>query len=167
MALRVLRYPVAQGVIGVGIPAMVIVEALVVEGSVKDMSMFGFVGLGAQSACFLLFAIMSWFESPAFAQSYLTLPIFLLLFLIILLFLVYAVHQHLGNNHYTTDVAYSIVWAVPFVVEIAGSALIFTSGSISFVAYLPAILDLVIIAPAPFFIIGSFAAFLMQCSDGQ
>lgn len=57
-------YPVAQGVTGVGEPAVVIVEALVVQGYVKYISMLGFVVLGAQSASFLLFAELSWLESP-------------------------------------------------------------------------------------------------------
>lgn len=165
MALRVLLYPVAQGVIGVGVPAMVIVEALVVEGSVEDMSMFGFVGLGAQSACFLVFAIISSFESPVFEQNFLILLIWLVLAPVFVILIVYAVDQHVQNSHSTTNVVYSIVWAIPFAVEIVESALIFTSGSISFVAYLLAVLDLVIIAPAAFFIIVSFAVFLMQLPD--
>lgn len=38
--------------------------------------------------------------------------------------------------------------SVPFVVEVSESALLFTSGSTAFVAYLLAVLDLVIIGPA-------------------
>lgn len=165
MALRILLYPVAQGVIGVGVPAMVIVQALVVEGSVKGMLILCFVGLGAQSVCFLLFAVIAWFESP---DSVPTVSVVAwIVAAVVCAFFFYACHKRNQDGHSTTEVFYSILMAVPFVVEIAESTLLFTSGTIPFVAYLLAVLDLVIIAPAASFIFVSVAIFLMQLLNGD
>lgn len=65
-------------------------------------------------------------------------------------------------SHSTTDVIYCIFMAVQFVVEMVESALIFTGGFISFVAYLLTGLDLVFIAPAASIVFVSVASVLIQ-----
>lgn len=160
MALRMLLYPMAQGLIGVGVPAMVIVEALAVAGSNGEMYSWSLWGLGAQSLCFLTFGLTSWIDYPASVPTA-SINLWLIMAAVCaaLLFACYNRHQ---AGHSITLVVRTMFAAVPFVVEIAESALLFTSGSIPFVAYLLAVLDLVIIAPAASFVFLSAAVFLIE-----
>lgn len=160
MALRMFMHPMAQGMVGVGVPAMVIVETMVMTGSTEDIDNLCLLGLGAQSLCFLVFTAVSWIESPpsvptASAVSW----VYMAVACAVLFFFCYKRHE---DGHSTTYVFQSIFVAVPFVVEIAESALLFTSGHIPFVAYLLAVLDLVIIAPAALIIFFAVAMYLIE-----
>ncbi|CAM9442692.1 unnamed protein product, partial [Laminaria digitata] len=146
MAVRGFLHPVAQGLVGVGVPAMVIVETLVVPGSHQEIELFCLFGLGAQSLYFLTFTVISWKNSPDSvpnASKALWVAIAL-----VCATLLYACLTRLQAGHSVNNVAIAVFVAIPFVVEVSESALLFKSGSIPFVAYLLAVLNLVVIGPA-------------------
>lgn len=160
MALRMFMHPMAIGVVGVGVPAMVVVEAMVMAESTEDMENLALHGLGAQSLCFLVFTVVSWIESPlSVPTASAVLWISMAGACAVLFFFCYKRRE---DGHPTTYVFQSIFVAVPFVVEIAESALLFTGGSIPFVGYLLAVLDLVIIAPAASIIFLAVAIYLIE-----
>lgn len=146
MAVMALLNPVAPGIVGVGVPAMVIVEAMVVEGSNDEMQGLCAMGLCAQSLCFLTFAVVSFIVSPSSVPTVTTgLWIAMAMACASILF---GCYRRRAAGHPTFELFLFAFIAVPFVVEISESALLFTSASTPFVSYLLAVLDLVMIAPA-------------------
>ncbi|CAM9442761.1 unnamed protein product [Laminaria digitata] len=163
MAVRGLLYPVAQGVVGVGVPAMVIVEALVVPGSRQEIEQFCLLGLGAQSLCFLAFTLISWDNSPDSVPN--ASPLLWVAIALACATLLYACYTRLQAGHSVTNVVTAVFVAVPFVVEISESVLLFKSGSIPSVAYLLAVLDLVVIGPAAVIVFVAVVVFVMELFD--
>lgn len=163
MSVRVLLYPFEQDVVGVGVPAIVIAESLFMAGSDKEMGerlAIGKYGLGAQSLCFLVFALISWIKSPASIPSGSRLmPISVFIAFNVL---IHACQRRRRDGFSTRELLITMLVSVPFVIEISESALLLTSGSVQFEAYLLAVLDLVVVAPGAAYYLVYLVLFIME-----
>lgn len=164
MTVRALLYPVHQGMVGVGVPALVIVEGFVVKGSPEEMVSYCALGPCAQSLCLLVRPVVSWISSPV------SVPMVSTRFWVVLealcafiLSACFCKRSRPGGN--MTELFLCVSISVPFVVEISESALLFTSGSTAFVACLLAILDLVSIGPAAVVSIFAVVIFTIRLFD--
>lgn len=163
MSVRVLLYPFEKNVVGVGVPVMVIAEGLAVAESVRDMDgvwAIGRFGLGVQSLCFLTFGAVSLNISPASKPSMSSLvPILLGIFSTVALHLC---RIRSRQSFSLSDLLVAVLIAVPLVVEISESALLFSSGSLPFESYLLAVLDVLIITPVAAFYVLSLVSSLFE-----